>query len=320
MPRFEELRDAARPTRCWRDSVAGELISSEIEIRSGRGSDFAAAISAQRDRRRRLFALAADRGVALGATGTHPWADYREQHIIDTEHYHRVEEGLKYVAWRNNTFSCTSTWASGAPTGRCSCATGCARCCRCCWRSRPTRRSSTAGTRACTARARRSSPRAFRGAACRMRSAAGRHSPTTSTSSSDPLDRRVHPGVVVDPPALLVRHGRGANLRCADDRHRVRGAGRAHRRVCGPSGARPRRRRPVRRSAAALIEENVWRAIRYGLDGELLDLDRAEPYPASEAVDRLLNWSAPVRSELGIEVALPSLNGAQRQRRMTAAA
>ena len=66
-----------------------------------------------------------------------------------------------------------------------------------------------------------------------------------------------------------------------------------------------------------LIEENVWRAIRYGLDGELLDLERAEPYPASEAVERLLNWSAPVRAELGIDVALPSMNGAQRQRRMT---
>ena len=67
-----------------------------------------------------------------------------------------------------------------------------------------------------------------------------------------------------------------------------------------------------------MIEENVWRAIRYGLDGELLDLDRAEPYPASEALDRLLDWSAPVRTELGIEVALPPFNGAQRQRRMTA--
>src|SRR6202041_3288202 len=65
----------------------------------------AAAVSLQRDRRRRLFALAADHGIALGATGTHPWADYREQQIIDTEHYHRVEDGLKYVAWRNNTFS-----------------------------------------------------------------------------------------------------------------------------------------------------------------------------------------------------------------------
>ena len=61
----------------------------------------------------------------------------------------------------------------------------------------------------------------------------------------------------------------------------------------------------------------MWRAIRYGLDGDLLDLERAEPYPASEALERLLGWSAPVRSELGIDVALPSMNGAQRQRRMT---
>src|SRR5205807_1286952 len=86
-------------------SISGELISSEIEIRSGRGEDFAATISSQRDRRGRLFALAARQGIVLGATGTHPWADYREQHIIDTEHYRRVEEGLKYVAWRNNTFA-----------------------------------------------------------------------------------------------------------------------------------------------------------------------------------------------------------------------
>ena len=105
MPRFEELRDAAQADPVLAESVAGELISSEIEIRSGRGGDFAAAAAAQRDRRRRLFALAADHGVALGATGTHPWSDYREQHIIDTEHYRRVEDGLKYVAWRNNTFS-----------------------------------------------------------------------------------------------------------------------------------------------------------------------------------------------------------------------
>ena len=47
----------------------------------------------------------ASTGVGLGATGTHALSDYREQHIIDTEHYRRVEEGLKYVAWRNNTFS-----------------------------------------------------------------------------------------------------------------------------------------------------------------------------------------------------------------------
>ena len=49
--------------------------------------------------------LAGHRGVALGSTGTHPWADYREQRNIDTEHYRRVVDGLGYVARRNNTFS-----------------------------------------------------------------------------------------------------------------------------------------------------------------------------------------------------------------------
>ena len=65
-----------------------------------------------------------------------------------------------------------------------------------------------------------------------------------------------------------------------------------------------------------LIEENVWRAVRHGLDGELIDLERGVTYPAAEATERLLQWSAPARAELGIEVSLPGLNGAQRQRRM----
>jgi carboxylate-amine ligase len=60
----------------------------------------------------------------------------------------------------------------------------------------------------------------------------------------------------------------------------------------------------------------MWRAIRYGQDGELLDLERREAYPAAAAVDRLLEWTAPARAEHGIDVILPSLNGAQRQRRM----
>ena len=60
----------------------------------------------------------------------------------------------------------------------------------------------------------------------------------------------------------------------------------------------------------------MWRAIRYGLDGRLIDLERAQEYPARSAIERLLAWTAPVRSELGIEPGFPELNGAQRQRRM----
>src|SRR6476646_6417026 len=105
VPRFEELRDAAADDPVLAEAIAGELISSEIEIRSGRGEDVHDALRRQRDARNRLFTLAESRGVALGATGTHPWADYRDQRNIDTEHYRRVVDGLRYVARRNNTFS-----------------------------------------------------------------------------------------------------------------------------------------------------------------------------------------------------------------------
>ena len=66
--------------------------------------------------------------------------------------------------------------------------------------------------------------------------------------------------------------------------------------------------------ARRFVEENFWRAIRFGMDGQMIDLARAVEVPARAAVERLLEWSAPVRSELGIEVALPERNGAQRQR------
>ena len=205
-------------------SIAGELISSEIEIRSGRGEDLAAAIAAQRDRRRRLFALAAEQGVALGATGTHPWSDYREQHIIDTEHYRRVEDGLKYVAWRNNTFSLhVHVGVRGAD-----------RAVLVCDRLRPVlplllaisanspfldgRDSGLHSAR--TQIFTKSFPRcgvpdAFGelGRVRRLHRLPGPHA----------LDRRVHPGVVVDPPALR----RSARSRCGS--------------------ATPRRPRPSRR-------------------------------------------------------------------------
>jgi carboxylate-amine ligase len=75
--------------------------------------------------------------------------------------------------------------------------------------------------------------------------------------------------------------------------------------------------RPIEDLPRRLIEENLWRALRYGLDGELLDLERGELYPAAEALERLMGWCEPARAELGIEINMPPLNGAQRQRRMS---
>ncbi|MGI8944942.1 MAG: carboxylate-amine ligase, partial [Thermoleophilaceae bacterium] len=103
--RFAELSAAAREDELLAASVAGELIESEIEIRSGRGTSFGDACARQREARARLFELAERHDALLAATGTHPWSTWQEQRIIDTEHYRRVEDGLQYVARRNNTFS-----------------------------------------------------------------------------------------------------------------------------------------------------------------------------------------------------------------------
>ena len=62
------------------------------------------------------------------------------------------------------------------------------------------------------------------------------------------------------------------------------------------------------------IEENLWRAIRHGMDGKLIDFERGEEVPTAAAVERLIEWTAPAREALGLEVAIPEANGAQRAR------
>src|SRR5215207_8103591 len=312
VPRFEALRDAAQADPVLAESIAGELISSEIEIRSGRGEDAEDARGRQGDRRRRLFTLAAANGVALGSTGTHPLSDYREQHIIDTDHYHRVEDGLKYVAWRNNTFSVhVHVGVRGAD-----------RAVQVCDRLRPVLPMllaisanspyvdgmdsglHTARTQTFT----KSFPR------CGVPDAFG-----SWRAWADYVEMLVRTGSIVEFTQLWwsVRphHDFGTvEVRICD----------AQMTAAESDGLAELIVACVRRAAAEveagdtppdlparLIEENVWRAIRYGLDGRLLDLEaeRIDEFPASETLDRLNAWS-------GADVVLPDLNGAQRQRRM----
>ena len=48
------------------------------------------------------------------------------------------------------------------------------------------------------------------------------------------------------------------------------------------------------------------------LDGKLIDFRKGREIEARQLVDELLDWTAPSRSELGIEVELPAMNGTQR--------
>ncbi len=314
--RFEELRSAAESDPVLGASVAGELIASEIEIRSGRGEDLQDALARQREHRRRLFTLAAAHGLALGATGTHPWADYRQQQIIDTDHYHRVEDGLKYVAWRNNTFSLhVHVGIRGAD-----------RAVAVCDRLRPVLPLLLAISASSpfldgrdsglhSARSQiftRSFPRCGVPDAFGSWEAYARYihflTQTRSIVEYTQVWWSVRPhftfGTVevricdAQPTATESDGVSALILACVAQAARDHDEG-----------------RPAHDLPGRLIEENLWRAIRHGLDGELLDLDRAQPYPAREALDRLLAWTEPARAALRVEVALPAQNGAQRQRR-----
>src|SRR5688500_18713575 len=100
--RLEELQAASKGTERQNHRV-GELSSSEVEVRPGRCETCADGAARVHERRRQLWARADRHGVLLGATGTHPWSPWQEQRIIDTPHYRRNDELLRYVVWRNNS-------------------------------------------------------------------------------------------------------------------------------------------------------------------------------------------------------------------------
>ncbi len=319
--RFEDVYAACRRDELLADSAAGELIASEIEIRSGRAGTFAEAVALQRERRIRLFELVEGMGLALGAMGTHPWAGYLDQRIIDTPHYNRLRHELGWVAQRNNTWSMhVHMGVRGADRAIAVCD----------WmrellplllavsaNSPFLDRRDTGLHTVRTEIFTRTFPRC------------GVPSPFVDWDSyAEFVGTLERAGSVVESTQLWwsVRphHSFGtvevricdaqtrgeesfalagliaaciAQTALAYDEHGYDGAG-----------------RPL---ADREIEENLWRAIRYGMSGRQIDFRRGVEVEAAAALESLLTWTEPARAQLGIEVGLPARNGAQRAREAT---
>jgi carboxylate-amine ligase len=314
--RFEELYTAAQEDEDLAQSAAGELIASEIEIRSGRGETFAHAVDLQREHRAGLFALAERHGVALGATGTHPWANYLDQQIIDTPHYRRLKRDLGWVAQRNNTWSlhvhvgirgadraiavcdhvrellppllaisANSPFLDGRDTGL-----------------------ATVRTEIFT----RTFPRC------------GIPEPFVDWATyADFIATLERTSCVVEATQLWwsVRpHHRFGTVEVRICDAQTGGAESfALAELIAACVAQTaldyddgRLGEPLRQRE---IEENFWRAIRYGMDGKQIDFAARAEVEAREVRDRLLAWTAPAREAIGVDPALPELNGAQRARR-----
>jgi len=314
--RFDELHQAAMRDDVLADSVAGELISSEIEIRSGRGDTLIDAFARQRERRARLFRLAADQGVRLGATGTHPWSRWQDQKIIDTDHYRRVEDGLKYVAWRNNTFSVhVHVGIRGAD-----------RAVAVCDRLRPVlpellaisanspflegRDSGLHSVRSQIFT--KSFPR------CGIPEAFG-----SFQAYSEYVDFLYRTNSIVEHTQIWwsIRPHLAyptIEIRIADGQPDLAEA-QSLAAFCYALAVRCARAHdegePLPDLPHRLLEENMWRAIRYGLGGALLDFERGEPVPARQRLEQLVEWVAPVAEETGVaaHLAIPERNAAERQ-------
>jgi glutamate---cysteine ligase / carboxylate-amine ligase len=318
---FERLFAAAGEDDLLAQSVAGELISSEIEIRSGKGEDFMDAVARQSERRNKLFALAAQEHIGLGATGTHPWSPWQDQRIINTPHYRRVADDLQYVAWRNNTFSlhvhvgmrgadravavcdamrtvlptllavsANSAFIEGAFSGL-----------------------HTARTEVFTRMFPRCGIPDFFGGWAAYREYVELLLKTRSIIEHTQIWWSVRPHLGFGTVEVRIMDAQSR----ADESTALAALATAcvaQAAVDYDEGLRPEA------VPGRLIEENLWRAIRYGLDGRLIDFEREREITAIDAAERLLSWTAPVRAELRLDDHLGAItrmleqgNGAQRQ-------
>ena len=316
--RYEDVKARCDEDEVLAEAAAGELIASEIEIRSGRGETFAEAVAAQQDRRDRLFALVESMGLGLGAMGTHPWANYLDQTIIDTEHYNRLREELGWVAQRNNTWSLhVHVGVRGADRAIAVCD----------WMRELLPLLLAVSANSPFLDGRDTGLHSVRTEIfTRTFPRCGVPSPFRYWATyAEFVDLLVRTETVVESTQLWwsVRphHSFGTvEVRICDAQTRGDEATALAGLIAacvaqtaldydehGYDGAGP----PL---ADREIEENLWRAIRYGVGGKLIDFRRGVEVEARAVLESVLAWTEPARSQLGIDVELPARNGAERAR------
>ena len=268
------------------------------------------------ERRAQLRALAAKLGLGLASIGTHPWSRWQDQRIIDTPHYRRNDEILRYVVWRNNSFgihvhvairgadraiqvadgfrrflpellalSASSPFVEGVNTGLHS-----------------------ARTQIFT----RMFPR------CGIPDTYGDWAEferyVRFLYETESIDQHTQMWWSVRPHLAFPT----VEVRICDAQPDLREA-QSLAALVYALGARFARAidegEPLPSLQHRLIEENTWRAIRYGLSGELIHFERGEVIPARARIEQLIEWVAPVAAEIGAEpfLAVPAANAAERQ-------
>jgi carboxylate-amine ligase len=84
--------------------VKPELLQSVLEIATKPCADLGEAYGELRSLRRAVTAVADDLGLCVAATGTHPFARWEEQRIVDRQRYRELVDELGYIALRELIF------------------------------------------------------------------------------------------------------------------------------------------------------------------------------------------------------------------------
>jgi len=313
--RFEDLQAAAQGT-ALEEHLVGELIASEVEVRTGRCDTFEEAAARIGERREQLYELADSVGVALGATGTHPWSPWQEQRIIDTPHYRRNDELLRYVVWRNNSFGLHVHVAIHGPDRAiavCNALRNYLPELLAVSASSPFLENVNTGLHTVRTEIftrmfpRCGVPDAYDGWDGFERYVRFLYD-TRSIDEHTQLWWSVRPHLAF--PTV--------EIRICDGQPDVEES-RSLAALCYALAARIARAldegEPLPDFPRRLIEENLWRAIRYGLSGELIDLATGDVRPARAHLERLVEWVLPAAEELGFadHLAIPVANAAERQ-------
>jgi carboxylate-amine ligase len=313
--RFEELQQAARGTDL-EPHLVGELIASEVEVRTGRCDTFAECMEKVGQRRVQLRALADSVGVGLSSVGTHPWAPWQEQRIIDTPHYRRNDEILRYVVWRNNTFGLHVHVGINGP-------------------DRALRVNSALRNYLPELLALSASSPFVEGVFTYLHSARTqiftRMFPRCGIPDwfegwddwEDYVRFLYETGSITEHTQVWwsVRphlQFPTVEIRICDAQPEL-GESRSLSALIYSLAARIARAldegEPLPSWPHRLLEENLWRAIRHGLSGDVIDLDRREVIPMRKRLEQLLEWVQPLADELGAAqwIAIPERNAAERQ-------
>jgi carboxylate-amine ligase len=316
--RFEDVMAACQQDEVLAGSAAGELIASEVEIRSGRAETFAEAVERQRDRRARLFDLVGGMGLTLGAMGTHPWANYLEQRIIDTPHYNRLRNELGWVAQRNNTWSLhLHMGVRGADRAIAVCD----------WLRELLPLLLAVSANSPFLDRRDTGLHSVRSEIfTRTFPRCGVPSPFRDWATyAEFVETLQRVGSVVESTQLWwsVRphHSFGTvEVRICDAQTRGEESFQLAGLIaaCIAQTALDYDEHGYEGQGAPLadreIEENLWRAIRYGAGGRMVDFRRGVELPTRALLEEVLVWTEPARAQLGLDLALPEKNGAERAR------